>query len=238
MNLNLLQAIVDYVSEPGDKILDPMAGTGSIMIATLPTIAARQVFLIEDAPFFHYLQVQSKERFVKEQGVDENNITLLLGPCQDYLPMVGFYDHVIFSPPYANVMAQTGAKDKNDGYNRKGTSWDNDHQNYEVYKGATAKNLGRMQPFFFNQEAAKIYAMLFESLRVGGTMTVVVQDVMQGGKRNELSNWVMRTCIKSGFQLLFWEKRYSPGTGMKKLMRSKGYNTVDDEDVISFIRPS
>lgn len=228
-NLYLLQAIIDHVSEPGDKLLDPMSGTGSLMMATLPVESARSVWLIEDAPVFHYQQTLSKEKFVA-MGVPESAIMLLHGPCQEYLPLTSFFDHVIFSPPYANVMVPPGGKDYKGGFAEE-------RQGYEDYKGASDKNLGRMSTFFYNQEAAKVYRLLLESLKQGGTMTVVVQDKIKGGKREGLSDWVMRTCIRAGFELLYWEKRYSHGSGMKNLLRSKGVTVVEDEDIIGFRKP-
>lgn len=234
MNLWLQKAIIDYVSEPGDRILDPMSGTGSLMIATLPTDEARQVYLIEDAPIFHYLQTLNKALFL-QRGVADENITLLLGPCQDYLPMAGFFDHIIFSPPYADMLKSQDDSD----FTRSmfpNWNWDGGHHSHEDYIG-TKKNLGRMQSFFYNQEMAKIYRALLESLRPGGTMTVVLRDQMKAGRRMELSNWVMRTCIKAGFELLFWEKRECSNTGFKQRLKARGHATVDDEDVIGFIMP-
>ena len=127
-------------------------------------------------------------------------------------------------------MVPPGGKDYKGGFAEE-------RQGYEDYKGASDKNLGRMSTFHYNQAAAKVYKLLLESLSPGGTMTVVVQDKIRGGKREGLSDWVMRSCIRAGFELSDWFKRYSQGSGMKNLLRSKGVTVVDDEDVLILRKP-
>lgn len=229
MSLWLLQAIIDYVSEPGDILLDPMSGTGSLMMSCLPPELARSVVLIEDAPVFHYYQTLSKEMFLAK-GIEDSAIILLQGPCQDFLPMADYFSHIIFSPPYSNVMVPPGAKDKPEGFAAMKDS-------YEQYKGISAKNLSRMPQFQFNQESARIYKMLFESLKRGGTMTIVIQDMMDKGRKNGLTDWALRTCVRTGFQLKDWFKRSAPGTGMKRMMKAKGWAVVEDEDVLILEKP-
>ena len=235
LNLWLQQAIIDYVSEPGDRLLDCMSGTGSIMIATLPLENARQVYLIEDSPYFHKLQQRNKELFIAK-GVPEANITLLQGPCQDYLPLAGFFDHVIFSPPYADMLNHgDAAKDLDSDFMRSMfPNWE--RESLVDYLGSN-KNLGRMTSFYYNQTMVKIYTLLLESLRPGGTMTTVLRDQMKQGKRLGLADWVMRTCVRSGFELLYWEKRECSNTGFKQRLKAQGYATIDDEDIIGFRRP-
>lgn len=235
MSLHLLRSIIDLVSEPRDKLLDCMSGTGSIMIATLPLEQARQVYLIEDSPYFHKLQCNNKELFIAK-GVPDANITLLQGPCQDYLPLTGFFDHVIFSPPYADTLNHgDAAKDLDSDFMKSMfPTWE--RESLVDYIGSS-KNLGRMTSFFYNQAMAKIYPLLLESLRPGGTMTIVLMDQMRLGKRIGLSDWAMRTCIRAGFELLFWEKREASNTGFKQRHRAKGYDTINDEDVLGFIKP-
>ena len=235
LNLWLQQAIINYVSKPGDKLLDCMSGTGSIMIATLPIEHARQVYLIEDSPYFHKLQCQNKELFLAK-GVPDASITLLQGPCQDYLPLTGFFDHVIFSPPYADMLNHGDAAKDLDSEFMKSMFPNWERESLVDYLGSS-KNLGRMTAFYYNQTMAKIYALLLESLRPGGTMTTVLRDQMKGGKRVALSDWVMRTCIRAGFELLYWEKRECSNTGFKQRLRAQGYETVNDEDVMGFIKP-
>ncbi len=231
MNLYLEQAIIEFVSEPGEKLLDPMSGTGSLMIATEMESGPRAVFCIEDAPIFHHLQQRNKALFVG-RGVDETLITLLYGPCQDFLPLTGFFDHVIFSPPYSDMLKSQG---NTEFVKSMFPNWE--HDSLQDYLGGSQKNLGRMSSFFYNQEMMKVYKLLYESLRPGGTMTSVVRDQMKQGKPAGLCDWVMRTCIRSGFELFAWEKRECGNTGFKQRIRAQGHDTIDYEDICIFKRP-
>lgn len=234
-NIWMIEALVDWVSKPGETILDPFGGTGTIMVATLRPDGPRRVVLLEDAPIFYSMEMDSREKFIG-RGVDGNLIMCLLGDNREYLPMK--VDHAIFSPPYASVLKSSPKADSSKAL--AGSSYvHKEGLGEDVFKDylGTEKNFGRLNPFFYNQQMAKLYELLLQSVRIGGTMTVIVQDLMRGGERNELSQWVLRTCVRSGWQLEDWFERYSPGTGFKKLHKSKGREVVENESCIVFRRP-
>ncbi len=232
----LIEDLVDYLTQPGDVILDPMAGTGTLMLATLK---GRRVLLIEDVPVFHWYQQQSKELFVR-RGVPEEWITLLFGPCQDYLPIPGI-NHVIFSPPYANVLAskpkaQSSKALAGSAMMHQSAGEGQTESVLEDYLGSV-KNLGRLPTFFYNMAMTQIYGLLLQCLIPGGTMTTIVQDVMRGGERISLTGWVKHTCGRLGFEFVEQFERYSPGTGFKKSHRARGHAVVDNESILIFRKP-
>lgn len=234
----LVELVSPYPQGAGDMLLDPMSGTGTLMMATLQPSgwgwSGRYVTLIEDSAIFHYYQTHSKEMFIK-RGVPPEAITLIHGSCQDYLPLP--VDHIIFSPPYSSVMnfkvrAESTATLAGSTYS-EGVGTPNV---FDDYLG-TDKNFGRLNQFLYNQRISREYGKMIEGLSPGGTLTVIVQDLMQGGKRANLSEWVMRTCVRQGAELLRWECRYAPGTGFKKERKSKGYEVVENEDIILMRKP-
>ena len=227
----MLEDIVDYVSEPGETILDPMAGTGTLMLAALK---GRKVVLLEDSSLYHMFQQMSADLFA-QRGVSPAHITCLHGPCQDYLPMP--CDHVIFSPPYSSVL-KFKVRHESTAALGGSTYTEGGAQYFDEYLGESAKNLGRFQPFQYNMEMSRIYGLLLKSVRPGGTMTVVVQDVMRGGEREPITDWVMRTCVKQGWVLKDWFDRYTTGTGYKKSMKAKGFKVVENESIIILERPN
>lgn len=248
-NIYMVERLVNLVSPwpggAGDTLLDPMSGTGTLMMATLaPTggWSGRSVILIEDSAIFHYYQQQSREMFLK-RGVPDYAITLLHGGCQDFLPLP--VDHIIFSPPYSSVMNFKVKADSTaflaggtyGGYTGDRVEERNDQNVFEDYLG-TEKNFGRLNQFMYNQKISIEYGKMIQGLRPGGTLTVIVQDLMQGGKRVKLSEWVMRTCVRQGAELLRWECRYAPGTGFKRERKSKGYEVVENEDLIILRKPA
>lgn len=231
-NIYLIERLVDYLTEPGELILDPMSGTGTLMMATL---TGRKVACVEDAAIFHWMQQESKALFVA-RGVKDEDIMLLHGPCQDYLPFP--CDHIIFSPPYSSVL---NFEVKNEAQVAMGGSTYvkgglGGSDVFSDYRG-TDKNFGRLNAFMYNQKISVEYGKMIAGLRPGGTLTVIVQDLIQGGKRVGLSNWVMRTCVRQGVELLEWHCRYSPGTGFKSAMKAKGLLVVQNEDIIIMRKP-
>jgi hypothetical protein len=56
-------------------------------------------------------------------------------------------------------------------------------------------------------------------------------------RRIYLSDWLLRTCIRLGFEQVAWFKRSARGTGFKRLWASRGYEVVNDEDMVIFRRP-
>lgn len=107
-NVFLIQSCIEYVSEPGQTILDPMAGTGTLMIGAL---VGRTVINIEISPKFYALQELARDRLAEIAPGSDNYIMLLNQPCQLVLPIPHWVDHIIFSPPYAGIMKSKG-KDK------------------------------------------------------------------------------------------------------------------------------
>jgi hypothetical protein len=230
-NPEMVIAVTEFVSEPGETILDPFGGTGTLMLASE---MGRKVILMDENPLFHFYQQESKILFVA-RGVPEENIMLLHGDCRKFLPLAGI-DHCMFSPPFADTMNfKVSASSQKDLAGSTYIHADGGNV-FEDYAG-TADNLSRLKPFQFNFEMQKIYQKLFDTLRPGGTMTVFMQDQMKNQKRICLSDQVLRFAYKVGFELFFWDKRYCQGSGFKKSMKAKGFDVVEDEDIIILQRP-
>lgn len=221
-SIYLIEELVNYVSEPGQTIMDIMAGSGTILWAIT---LGRKVIAIELEPEFHQLQKETLVRLseistpsslVLEMG------TLINADCRDLLPLP--CDHIIFSPPYADSMKHTS----------KGIRAYQDIDNKYVLSD---KNLGNMPAFFFNQTMESIYQKCFQSIRPGGTLTVIIKDQMEQGKRIYHGNWAVGVCIKAGFVIKDWFKRYAP-TGMAQINKAKGAGAVWDEDIIILRKPA
>lgn len=227
-NLFMIEEIVKHVSEIGDTILDIMAGTGSILVAAL---LDRRVVLIDVEEGYHRLQKEAVAKLTVASPEISTQATLLLGDCLAFLPLPGV-DHIIFSPPYGTSMQR-----------RKDPKADSDKYLSGSYKegladySASHKNVGRMSEFLYNRTMKNIYTKCFDCLPTGGTMTIILKDHMKAGKRIRLSDWALRCCVRAGFELFEWHKRHSPGTGYLKLWKSKGYEVVEDEDIIIVRRP-
>lgn len=224
MNLFIIQELVSWLTQPGDIIMDIMGGTGSMMMAAT---MGRNVVITEIEPYFYGLILEGFELFTQRDPTFPQCCTVLHGDCRKFLPLP--VNHIIFSPPYSNVLtfeAKAESTKALSGGARRAEEMLNYH--------AAQTNVGNYNRFIYQMEMEKIYKLCYNSILPGGTLTVMLMDVMVDGKRYGLSKWMHRVCLRHGFQELFWFKRYNPGTGQKKSMRAKGMDVIDDEDIVTF----
>lgn len=232
-NLFMIEEIVKAYTEPGDMVMDPMSGTGTIMIAAA---LGRRVVCLEIEEGYHKLQREALDIWRAGNPEAADKIVLVHGDCRKLLPLP--CDHIIFSPPYAGILHHKKNQDEDREVKWKG-EWlaDGNIADYSASPG----NVGRLNTFFYNQEMEKVYALCLQSIKPGGTMTVILQDFhgMKYGERQRiyLSDWLVRVCIRMGFEQVSWEKRLISGTPFKDMWASKGYEVVKDEDIVTFRRP-
>ena len=94
-NLYMMIWLIKKLTKPGDTILDPCSGVGSLMYATL---LGRNVVNIELEK--HFMDVQSLNwAFLNQHHSTTGELYLMDGDARRYLPTAGI-DHCIFSPPY------------------------------------------------------------------------------------------------------------------------------------------
>lgn len=215
-NLYLVEALVDYVSEPGDTVMDIMAGTGSILIAGH---TGRHVICIEIGPkFAEYIQ-----RAAEHMGVEA---LVLNSPCQIALPLP--CDHVIFSPPYAGIMKSKG-KDQ--------LTRDKYGESFEEYTFSHPMNLGQFDDWTWGEEMEKVYKKCWQSIRPGGTLSLITKDHMKDRERVQLTMKAVRKCNDIGFDTAAWFKWEAPGTVYTGIYRARGWEVVDDEDIVVMRKP-
>lgn len=208
-NLHMLRAIVDYVAEPGESILDPFGGVGSIC-AVAPN---NPLILIEIEPKFAELARQTSE-------MNGGNAIVLEGDCRRLLPIP--CAHAIFSPPFAGDIKDSTWKPKETV------------EDLDSYSGQSSKNtsLGKFNQFQFGFLMKRVYKLLGES--VTKTLTIILRDTMRQGERQMLSLPAIKGLNEAGFELAEWHKRYCPPSSRRSYAQSKGWKTVDDEDIIIF----
>jgi len=229
MNLYMQQACIDFVASPGETILDPFGGTGSLMIATLQGI---RVILLDIEEGYHLLQQRVRDNLEKQLPEAAKLVTLLHGDNRFLLPIP--CNHIITSPPYAGAMDIRKVRTKRDD---APDDWlvRMDQQMMEYSKNP--RNISKLNTFLYNRAMKTIYRLCWESILPGGTLTVNIKDRIEGGQRVYLSKWISMVCKTLGFVEEGWFKWQVPGSGFTNIARSQGKMTVDDEDVIVFRRP-
>jgi len=224
MQLHLEQAIYQYVSKPGDTILDPMAGTGTVMIAALE---GRTVITIDIEAGYHELQKQVYTHILKSHPNMAPCIQLH-GNCKLLLPIT--CNHIIFSPPYADALKPSKKL--------TGIVADKYRVSEEefVRYAQTTGNVGMHNTFLYNRDMEKVYKLCYQSLQPGGTMSIIIKDRIREGKRVYFSKWISRVCHQIGFKDYAWFKTEMMGGLWQDIRRSEDLDTVDDEDTIIYIK--
>ena len=223
-NVFLIQAIVEYVSEPLQMLLDPFGGTGTLMIATL---MSRDVTLIDISPRYTELQRTALAKIEEIAPGSSDHVSIINSPLQTILPIPEWADHIIFSPPYASIMKSKGTD--------KLTLEKTDYKMAE-YTFTSPLNIGLMNDFMWAQNMEKVYHKCYETLKPGGTMTIIVKDHMEKRKRVPLSQAAVDACKRVGFSQdpAEWFKWLAPGSVYTHIYRARGWEVVDDEDIIVF----
>lgn len=228
-NIYLVQAIVEYVSEPEETIMDIMAGTGTIMTAAL--IGRRVVCIDIEEDYIRILEQGAESLEAIAPGVGEM-ITIIEGDCLKLLPLQ-IADHIIFSPPYANIMRKTGGKT---GKMLDALSRETLGEGMLKYS-KHPDNIGNLNEFLYHQKMERIYKKTLDSLPVGGTLTIIIKDHIEKGQRMFLGERAKRDCIRAGYEEVGHYKWLPPGTVYTSMMRARGDFVVDDEDIIILRKP-
>jgi len=222
-NMYLIQELVRYLTEPRDTILDPFGGTGTLMLAMLE---GRNVVLIDIEP--QYADLIRKANTTGPFDEAEGSLFLYEGDCrQKLIDLKHLCDAAIFSPPYANFLS-SGGETRDDEQITP--------DKIAAYGGkqASPQNLGRLNPFYFEQAMVLVYKRLAARLVPNAPMAIISKDATRAGKREILSERIIRHATRSGFRLEEWYKWLQPMSSYRAPMAAKGIKTVDDEDIIIF----
>ncbi|KKM73405.1 hypothetical protein LCGC14_1410890 [marine sediment metagenome] len=230
-NMHLIVELVRYLTEPGDTIIDPFAGTGTLMLALLE---GRSVVLIDiEPPFVALLEKAKAMWFDQDPPIDlQGKLTIIQGDCRQAIQDLDFLcDAAIFSPPYSNILSSGGET-------RTGPSDRITPEVIAAYGGkqASPQNLGRLNPFFFEHSMTRVYQRLHKRLVPNAPMAIISKDAMQAGRRMILSEKIIRQAQRSGFKLAEWHKWLMPFSSYRAPAAAKGIKTVDDEDILIFRR--
>jgi DNA modification methylase len=221
----MVEAIIDYVSEPGQTVLDPFGGTGTILLAA---IMKRHVIAIELETKYQGLMESTYQQWLDSGQFDDEglgNFILLQGDCRLVMPVP--CDHAIFSPPYSQALSSTSG-----GLKQLQGRWKGD-EHIEEYE-LSNNNLAKFNVFLYGQAMRKVYQKVFDSLPVGGTMTVIIKDQVKGDQRIFLSTDCITGAQVAGFRLWEWHKWKPKGSPFTDIAAFKGADVVRDEDIIMF----
>lgn len=246
MQLHIVKLMVETYAQPGWRILDPFGGTGTTALAAT---MGYQTTLIELEDMYYDILREVKSKWLEEGRIKTAfDFLIKQGDCRIVLRDMAenSFDMVITSPPYA-VNAQVGEVTDNgdgtvtskDGVVFTGIVAKRRLQMYKYgSKGADSRNIGRLNPFQFNQAHRDVLQKCLRVVKPGGFYVSVTKDNMKEGQRVELHKDVIRDAEKVGWKVYQHWKWKTPGSMFQNVQRSKGEEVLEDEDVIVFQKPS
>lgn len=243
---HLHKDICEYVSEPGETILDPFGGVGTTLIsATL----GRNVILVEIEDYYvgiinrcieelqsiHNTLINDSSKpypWQYELGrmmvVQSDNRLALPIPC----------DHIITSPPYGNDLYSGADKESSTAKSTRKLSTGGDKNLAKANAlemsqyAASNQNIGKLQPFIYKQAMQKVYELMVKSVKIGGTITITHRDRMKEGERILYIESIVSTLVKLGCSVVMLDKWQVPRTIQANVNINLGEEVVLDEDII------
>ena len=171
----MAQEFIEFFTKRGETVLDPMAGTGSTLIAALR--AGRNSYGIELNPKYAEIACQliSEER--QSLGLPTENLkSEIIKADASHAPNLGFptFDYVLTSPPYWDMLHAKGAETQK---KRRTTA------ELDVFYSDDPNDLGNLHDYEeFLAKLVGIYAGLKPLLREKAYLTIIVKNVKKGGK--------------------------------------------------------
>ena len=248
-NMHMLNDIVQYTTEPGDWVCDPMAGAGSMMytiserarIANEITIGSyaddhqRHLILIELGPYFSKMLLENSATLQLKEGMwpqifPENILIFPEFDCIHTLPMMkDKFKLLCFSPPYADQL-QVGSghaiydvREAEDGKGSAGIK----HFTYQH-----DMNLGNMKEFEFNLNMRKVYKACYDAAIPGGYLALIIKDRMKAGNRVWYSTHHIGIARDAGWELEDIFRREAIGQVFGYFNKARGIKGVEDEHII------
>lgn len=240
LHLLLLQKLIDLYTAPGETILDPMAGTGSLMIAATQQ---RNVILRDLQPEYVALMQASVPSIHRRAGlfgglidIDQADAKTLECPP---------FDHALFSPPYG---FETGNGVSNERRMRilnekqHGGRWDRYleqpcHASFAGgfrYAGGQ-KNTGNKSGRNYWADMRQIYSQVIKLLPAGGLMILILKNHYRRGELRDIVGQTVVEVEQIGVELVARHGRFINNPSLwQRRRKEQGKSIVEVEDVLVF----
>ena len=193
----LAQEFIEFFTQSGQTVLDPMAGTGSTLVAALRS--GRNSFGIELNPDYAGIASQVAAEEALRLGAAAAGLTaqVIQGNAEriaEYVPayQIPPIDYVITSPPYWNMLRARGFETQK---KRSQTAA------LDVFYSDDPDDLGNIDDYqTFLERLAGIYTALKPFLRQRAYLTIIVKNVKKGGKIYPLA-WDLARLLTSHYTL-------------------------------------
>jgi len=171
----MAQEFIEFFTQAGETVLDPMAGTGSTLVAALR--AGRNSYGIELNPKYAKIakQILEEERAGLGSSIENLKSEIIHGDAAQItnyeLPITNY---VLTSPPYWDMLHAKGSE------NQKKRRESNE---LDVHYSDDPNDMGNISDYEeFLGKLVNIYKGLKPLLREKAYLTIIVKNVKKGGK--------------------------------------------------------
>jgi DNA modification methylase len=175
---------ITFFTKRGQVVLDPMAGTGSTLIAALR--AGRHAYGIELNPDYAEIarHAVSQERMSLGEVAEILHAEVVTGDATQIAQLVSTHqipciDYVLTSPPYWDMLHARGSE------TQKGRRLS---EHLDVVYSEDPNDLGNIASYDeFLTRLTKVYEQMQPFLRKGAYLTIIVKNVKKGGRNYPLA---------------------------------------------------
>ena len=171
----MAQEFIEFFTKKGEAVLDPMAGTGSTLVAALR--AGRNSYGIELNPKYAEIaeKIISEERAVLGEQVESLTSNVITGNAAKIADFgLPTFDYVLTSPPYWDMLRAKGS----DTQKKRRASAEMD-----VHYSDDPNDMGNISDYEeFLEKLVNIYKGLKPLVREKAYLTIIVKNVKKGGK--------------------------------------------------------
>lgn len=193
----LAQEFIEFFTKRGQVVLDPMAGTGSTLIAALRS--GRNSYGIELNPAYAEIARQMISGEMANLGEVARGLTaeVIVGDASDFAALADKHafppiDYVLTSPPYWDMLHARGSHTQK---TRRSSP------NLDVFYSDQPEDLGNISDYDeFLERLSSIYISIQPHLKPGAYLTVIVKNVKKGGKVYPLA-WDLAKCLSRAYTL-------------------------------------
>ncbi|MEW5827362.1 MAG: DNA methyltransferase [Chloroflexota bacterium] len=171
----MAQEFIEFFTKSGETVLDPMAGTGSTLVAALR--AGRNACGIELNPKYAEIarQIIAEERETLGTAIESLKSEIVIGDAAQITTyQLPIFDYVLTSPPYWDMLHARGAATQ---------KMRRSSDDLDVFYSDDPNDLGNLHDYEeFLEKLVNIYKGLKPLLREKAYLTIIVKNVKKGGK--------------------------------------------------------
>lgn len=238
LHLGLLQKLIDMHTRPGETLFDPMAGTGSLMLAATQQ---RNVILRDLVGEYVELMQRNANITRREAGLFAGLIDIdQADACMFEVPP---FDHIITSPPYGfEVTAGKANKARAMKGKVLGKRWERfinqpTHASFAAgfrYEGGQV-NTGNKTGRNYWSDMKLIYQRCARFLPPEGKLILILKNHYRRGKLIDIVGQTISVVESLGLQLAAHHGRLIDNPSLwQRRRREQGLPIVDVEDVLVF----